>query len=183
MPKMFQKLAIPTLFFICVSITSMLFASNDPRLTMDSNGNIAAAWLAYVEGGTVIKATTKLQSGNWTLPQVISSVKSNTSDPKIYALANLTDISVVVLWTEESDNGIIALYAAMLPSSTGSWTAPVAISGSDENVNSPQFDLVIDSAGNSTAVWVSSVLGTTWISAATSVGFTNSWSAPLSQQP
>jgi hypothetical protein len=178
--KWFRNLSV---FFICGLITSTLSASSDPRIAMDSNGNIAAAWLAYEDPGYVIKATFKLQSGNWTLPQVISGNNYNTSEPKIYVLANLTDISVVVLWTQDSSGGETNLYAAMLPSSTGSWTSPTRISNAEELVISPQFDLALDSNGNSTVVWVSTIGSSTYISAATATGFTNVWSTPLSQQP
>lgn len=171
------------LTFICAPVASKLFASSDPRITMDSNGNIAAAWLAYENDGYVIKATFKLRTDNWTYPQVISDNNYNTSEPKIFAVANSQDISIVVLWTEDSADGNTNLYAAMLPSSTGTWTSPVMVSGTEENVISPQFDLALDSNGNSTAVWVSTISNSTYISAATATGFTNSWSAPLSQQP
>lgn len=171
--------------FFCTFLTALFvvygtagaIASENPIIKMDANGNAIAVWDTVQNSSLLIQANTFVGS-TWGTPQTIVS-DATAFGQKLAMRADGTDVQAVVVWTAIS-NGVNCLFGSMLPSSTDDWTAIAQISGASEDVQNPQYDVVINDNGDVIVTWAS-LDGSynEYIRASTStVGFANSWSTP-----
>ncbi len=110
--------------------------ASDPRVVMDTSGNVTAAWVE----GTVIKSST-YTSGTWSSPQTLSG--STATSPRLGIDSNG---NVYAIWNE---NGVIN--TATKPSG-GSFGAESSISSLTGGAASTPA-LAVDSSGDAIAVW------------------------------
>jgi len=116
-------------------LSTVSFNASDPRIVMDRNGNLVAAW---IENGIVVANSQPFQ-GSWgALPIQISEFGASSLELVMDSLGNATAI-----WTQE---GVIQ--SASSPWN-GAWTLPVNLS--EESAFSPQ--IAVDSSGNIAAIW------------------------------
>lgn len=118
-------------------ISAASFDASDPQIAMDSSGNVVAAW---VENGFV-KASTKLVSGSWSTPVILSA--TGASCPRI---VNSLSGNATAVWLE---SGIVK---TATKSFGGSWSATTSLSSSGASCP----DLAVDVAGDVVAVWARS---------------------------
>ncbi|HSW87030.1 MAG TPA: hypothetical protein VLG49_05985 [Rhabdochlamydiaceae bacterium] len=117
-----------------VTLSSVGVNASDPRVVMDSSGNVTAAW---VESG-VIKAVMQPVGGSFGTPITISNTGSSSPRLAVDPSGNVTAI-----WLE---SGVVS--SATHPFG-GSWSAEVAVSSSTATTPA----LVVDSSGNAIAIW------------------------------
>jgi hypothetical protein len=107
----------------------------EPKVTIDSNGNVLAAW---IEDG-VVKSRAKPFNGEWSDPSSLSYSGASKLRLKIDSNGN-----AIALWVED---GFIK--TASRPNG-GNWGGYETLSSS--GASSPQ--LAVDSSGNAVAVWL-----------------------------
>lgn len=120
------------------AISTALTNASDPRVVMDSGGNVTAIW---VENST-IKTSSLPFGGSWSIPTTLSDELNTASKPK---LGIDSSGNVTALWIENN-----VVQTTTLPFG-GSWnltTTPI----SNRGASNPT--LVVDDAGNAVAVWV-----------------------------
>lgn len=119
------------------TISTALTNAADPRVVIDSNGNVTAAW---VENST-IRSSSLPFGGSWSTPVTISNALNTASNPRLGVDGSG---NVTALWIENTQ-----IESAVLPFG-GSWgaaTSPISGSGATD----PSF--VVDASGNAVAVW------------------------------
>ena len=132
----------------------LLHPTDAPQIVFDGLGNAIAVW--EQSDGTVMNIYTGTQpyGGTWGI-EVLSASGQNATHPQIAADPNGNAVAV---W-EQSNGSNIIIMARARPYG-GSWQAPVALSISTLNSESPQ--VAMDASGNATAVWSQSD-GKNWI--------------------
>ena len=146
----------------------------DPQIAVDPAGNLTAVWQRFNGENTIVQASTKLFGGSWTSPFLVTNLSQpgengDNSQVVVDAAGNATAI-----WTiTEGTNGIIQ--ASTKPFG-GNWEPPINLSLSGEDVFQPQ--IVVDLAGNATAVWVRTNGNSDRIIQASTKPFGGSWLLP-----
>ena len=129
------------------------------------------------ENSAILAAIYDPQTGLWETPTTLS-VCTTATDPRISAIVNGIDFSVVVTWTEICEEKT-RLYAAMRPGQLSDWTSSVKISQNDEDVQSQRF-LKINAEGKIIATWssVDSLGALNSCSSTSVIGTDNAWTVP-----
>lgn len=126
-----KKLFAQTAVAFCLS-TSSLFAFNALE-AINATSDVVAVWQNYDSGtgNGVIYAASKTLLGSWSAPTAISSTSADSTSP---VLAMNSVGSTLVGWLQyDSVNGVEAAYVSSFTFG-GSWSAPVRLSGTTENV-------------------------------------------------
>lgn len=121
------------------AISTALTDASDPRVVIDANNNITAAWIE----NDVIQSSSFPSGGSWSAPVTLSNVLNISSNP---LLGIDSSGNVTALWIED---GFIT--SATLPFG-GSWSAATTVS--DSGAETPS--LAVDSSDNAVAVWIRS---------------------------
>lgn len=170
-------------------IPNYVSAVSQRQTTMASNGYAVIASDVPTDTGANIYARIKDPSGNWGDPVLISAEGINSAQTPVVAIipVGTTDAQAVVIWSQY-DMEATYLFAAMLPSVTGSWTAGVQISSSSENITDI-YELSMSSGSSpvtALATWTSyDSSGNQAIrcSEASTIDSTNTWSTAISLFP
>lgn len=118
-----------------VTISTLGQDSAEPRIAMDSSGNVIAIWN---ENG-VIKSSSLPFNGSWSAISTVSNSGASQPQLAVDPVGNATAV-----WIE---NNLVK--AATMPSG-GNWSAITTLSNSGASAPS----LAVDTAGNIAAVWV-----------------------------
>jgi hypothetical protein len=116
--------------------------ANDPRLAVDSAGDVTAVWHEFSEGSVVVMAATRAAGGTWTSPRQLSPPHESAELP-VVAVDDQGD--AVIVWT-----GILHI-SAVTRSRGGAWSEPVELTPAGELVRPP--DVAMNAAGEAVAVW------------------------------
>jgi len=165
-----------TVLFVACGASGAI-ACQRPVIALDANGNGIAVW-DVVQNNARYIVTNTLVGGVWGVPTTIAA-DATAFGQKVAVRANGADIQAVVVWTEGS-NGITSLFGSMLSSAGADWTDIAQISGASEDIQTPQYDMVMNDNGSVLATWSSlDASNQQYIRSSTSkVGSANSWSAP-----
>ncbi len=146
-------------------------SASEPKAAVDLFGNAVVVWQRFNGFDFAIKAATLPFGGSWTTPVDISAAGAGSLQPNIIVdfLGN-----ALAIWSQSVDDDFI-IQSASLPFG-GSWSAPVNISP----IGAVSFDpnIVLDSAGNATAIWDRNNGIDTVIQTAT-LPFGGIWSLPV----
>jgi hypothetical protein len=132
-----------------VSLSEAGQNASAPQVAFDSRGDAVAVWERENGSNQIVQASVRpASSGTWQAPVNLSETGWNSFEPQ---LAVDPEGDAVVVWRRT--NGISGefIQASVMPVSSGIWQAPVALSETGENAESPQ--VVFDSQGDATAVW------------------------------
>lgn len=154
-----QVIAQPLTWNAPQTISTLGVDSSSPLVTLDSSGNVDAAW---IEGG-VVKSSHLPLNGSWSAPDTVSN--SDASSLKFVADPSG---NVTAVWIESG-----VLKAATRPAGD-SWKSIIALSGVG-TASSPS--LAVDLSGNVVAVWVqTSILNVVSLQSSTKL-FNGNWQA------
>lgn len=118
------------------TISTAFTNASDPRVVIDSSGNVTAAWVE----NNVIMTSSLPSGGSWSTPASLSNVLNTASSPR---LGIDSSGNVTALWIEST-----LIKSALLPSG-GSWGTTTTVSGS----GATKPVMVVDASGNAVAVW------------------------------
>ena len=134
-------------------VSSNAFPVAEPDLAVDPAGTLTAVWWQSNSMHSVITTSTKPVGGAWEAAKDLSDDDVDSSLPQVAVDANGT---AMVTWrTGSSDPNFSVL--ASTRSADGTWTAAPAPLSAVGDIAAP--DLVVDAAGNATAVWTRRVNG------------------------
>ena len=143
-----------------------------PVVSIDSKGDLAAAWLFENGINEVVQASTRpAGASSWSTITNVSSATGTATTPQI-AMTNAGN--TIVAWTQSATTGA-TIEAADLPAG-GAWGPPVELSASGQAAESPA--LALDSAGDASAVWDRSNGSNTIVEAA-EMPAGGAWEAPV----
>lgn len=123
------------------TISTVSINASDPRVVIDSNGKVTAAWVE----NNLIMASSLSSGGSWSTPISLSTVLNTASTPK---LEIDTNGNVTAVWVEGLTKSTSLIKSAILPVG-GNWSFPTTISG----MGATQPALAVDGSGNAVAVW------------------------------
>jgi hypothetical protein len=124
-----------------------------PQVAVDSQGNAAAVWAGAVfSGGRIqshrIQTATRPAGGTWSAPVSISKAgHRHVQDPQI---AVSPQGEATAIW-QRSNGSYLVVQGATRPAG-GGWSRPVDIT-TGHGRGGQHLQLVVDSWGNSTAIW------------------------------
>jgi hypothetical protein len=159
--------------------------SYSSRVAINRTANVAVAvWTTEQSTYRSVMVST-WSGGSWSSAVMMSAVGEDALHPLVAVDASG---NAIVIWsTFNAVQGVEALNAAQLPFG-GSWTTPIQISSSSENVlrvppilDVPPYQLITNDAGEALAVWISEIGNDLLVRTSTfSLG---TWSAPISLSP
>ncbi|MCJ0765652.1 Ig-like domain-containing protein [Variovorax terrae] len=144
----------------------------NPSLVADAAGNVTAAWQQN-NGTRFVLNASRYSGGAWSTPVQVDS-PSATRDAQNAALVADAAGNVTAVWRQSSGGSNYVLNASRY--SSGAWSVPVRIDSPSAISASSSAALVVDAAGNVTALW-SQNNGTRNIINASRYGG-GAWSAP-----
>ena len=146
--------------------------ADSPELAMDFSGdvgNAVAVWHRFNDTNHVIQAAYLPFGGSWSASVDLSALDKDSFEP-IVVLA--PSGNATAMWIEFDGSNYIA-QAATLPLG-GSWSAPVNLSATGQDVSYINID--VDTTGNVVAVWDRSN-GTESVVQAATLPLNGSWSS------
>lgn len=118
------------------------------QVAFDAEGNAFAVWTGSNGTNSVVQAAVRpAGSGIWQAPTDLSTIGEDASGAQVVVDARGNALAV---W-RRSDGANHLVQAAARPAASGVWLAPVDLSASGLNAESPQ--LAVDAQGNALAVW------------------------------
>ena len=128
-------------------VSSNAFPVAEPDLAVDPAGTLTAVWWQSNSMHSVITTSTKPVGGAWEAAKDLSDDDVDSSLPQVAVDANGT---AVATWRSGSSDPNFSVLASTR-SADGTWTAAPAPLSAVGDIAAP--DLVVDAAGNATAVW------------------------------
>ncbi|MCI0381962.1 MAG: hypothetical protein L0207_02780 [Chlamydiae bacterium] len=142
------------------------------QVAVDSaGGNSVAVWQRSNGINTIIQAATKPFGGDWSTPVDLSAVGQDAQVPQV---AIDPSGNAVAIWIRS--NGVNFIVQAATKPFGGSWSTPVDLSAVGQTALEPQ--VVVDTAGNSVAIWQRSN-GANTIAQAAIKPIGGDWSTPV----
>ncbi|HSX13711.1 MAG TPA: hypothetical protein VLE96_04735 [Chlamydiales bacterium] len=143
-----------------------------------SNTTAAIVWHELVSGVTVIKASTKLFSGSWGTPVVLSNANMNAAYTQVAVDASSDVTAIWYQYTNPAYTNVV-LQSSNKPFSAA-WTTPVNLSKPGiRNPANLTSGLAFDGYGNTVAVWTNSFDDEIIYVQSSTKGLNNSWSNPV----
>jgi hypothetical protein len=143
--KMFENRWIP------LNITTS-GQSCDPQVAVDAAGILTAIWTQDVNGFDVIHSATKPYIGIWSPATPISALDHTAYHPKI---AVDSAGNAIAIWAETIGTSVV-IQSSTKTAKSG-WEAPINLSdASSPGVIAVHPQIIVDSAGNATAIWMMS---------------------------
>jgi hypothetical protein len=95
-----------------------------PRVGVDSDGNVVAIWVQFMNGVAVVRGSRFAAGGTWSMPITISAVTESVNDGVVMGVDDAGD--AVAVWTGAT-GGVPTLRAAQYTEATGVWSVPVGV--------------------------------------------------------
>ncbi|QBX54465.1 PKD domain-containing protein [Nocardioides seonyuensis] len=145
-------------------------SANTPRLAVDGQGGVTVVWYRWNGSHYLVQAVSRPAGGTWSSPTDLTALGGSAWDPEV---AVDTAGNATAVWYR-SDGTDYIMQAASRPAG-GTWSVPTNLSAPGEDAREPR--VVVDSAGNATAVWYRSD-GTHTVVQSASRPAGGAWSAP-----
>lgn len=154
--------------------------ARDPQVAVNAEGNAVAVWTrTNGDGFNVIQgATLTYGSTVWVPTEDLSNCAFNSFSSQI---AVDTAGNAVAVWVAQLDSTIV-IQGATLPFGSSAWI-PATNNLSDASQNASQPQVVVDSAGNATAIWSRSNGSNIIVQSSTLLIGSKSWSSPTDVSP
>ncbi len=158
-----------------VNLSTAGQSADPPQIAIDSLGNAIAVWTRYGRTGdkSIVQASTKTLTGNWTTPVNLSAAGGDDSNPQV-AMDSLGN--AIAVWLRY--NGTNNIIQASTKTLTSTWTTPVDLSAAGQFTLLPK--VAMDSLGNAIAVWNRvGLTGDKSIVQASTKTLTGTWTTPV----
>ena len=120
-----------------------------PKISVDVGGNAYIVWHRFDGQNTIVQGSSKQQKTNWSQPFDLSDSGQDASEPQVVMGPKNNN---VIIWKRSDGNNFVI--QAITKFGNNSWSQPQTISKIQENAYFPQ--IVVDTNGNITGVWLSS---------------------------
>jgi hypothetical protein len=135
-------------------VVSSLSSTLDPKVGMDSHGNIVAAWLedSSTHPGLykVMASRYSVATGSWSAPATIQA--GSTGSSRYYDLA-MSDAGAMLAWAEYTYNpeSGLQLCVSSLSPSRDAWSSPLQLTSLYRDADDPA--VCMNAAGNAVVAW------------------------------
>ena len=120
--------------------------ASDPRVAMNHSGQVVAVWTRSNGANDIIQAATMTLGGSWSTPVDLSASGQHAAHPRVEINAAG---QVVAIWRRS--NGTNTIVQAATLNFGQSWSAPVDLSQTGQNADSPAITL--NAKGETLAIW------------------------------